>query len=336
MAKMFKPNKSNLIEAIGRHGEFKDYRKWTPIETEFEDKKHDILRFVQDIENGNEILTKLWAISLRLKYVQAKYLERVPSSLWHGEIEQIPNWFKTAHAYFELSRKIMHSLDLIDGFSYEKCTGPLGDYWNWRCWSLLGGATEISDQYGIYLYNSMCVSEEACSWQGSFPVYDWPTRNFIRYVEKANLTGRWPEAVEIDSMGWYRDIVRHAGTSQFAQAVDEFCDTRIAHLFRFDSLTSEKRNKYELLNNIRYCNNPSDFVPLELHMLSHVHQRCRGSVLDFSIPHPLLDSPIASYAYPKLLPIEEDETLRMVRGYVEKFLAPHWNPDLKFEVVYPL
>jgi hypothetical protein len=336
MAKMFKPNKSNLIEAIGRHGEFKDYRKYTPIETKLADHKRSRSFIISDIEEGVEIPLNVRGLGLELNYVLQSFMNRMPAAIWHTDVEQVPQWFRTAFAYFDLSRKVMHATELTEGFSYEKRNGPLGNYWDWRGWSLLGGATEISDQYGLYLYNAMCTSEEGGAWQGSFPLYDWATRNFIRYVEKANLTGRWPEAVEIDSMGWYGDIVRNAGTSQFVEAVEEFCDTRIAHMFRFDSLTSEKRNKYEVLNNIRYCNNPSDFVPLELHVLSHVHQRCRGSALDFSIPHPLLDSPIASYAYPKLLPIAEDETLRMVRGYAEKFLAPHWNPDLKFEVVYPL
>jgi hypothetical protein len=336
MAKMFRPNKTNLMEAIYQKGEFKDYRKRTPIETKIAEHEEDILIRIRDIESGGEPILKIWGITLSLGRVQSNYLDRIPAALWHGDMEHVPQWFRTAFAYFDLQHKVMHALDLEEGFSYEKRFGPLDGFWYWRGWSILGGATELSDQVGVYLYNALCTTDETKMWNGLFPIFDWPTRNFIRYIEKANLTGQWPKEAEIASMGWYADIVRHAGTSQFAQVLEEFCDTRIAQMFRFDSLTAEKRNKYELMDNIRYCDNPSDFVPLELHVLSHVHQRCRGSALDLSIPHALLDSPIARFAYPKLLPMEDDDTLRMVRGYAQKYLAPHWNPDLKYEVVYPL
>jgi hypothetical protein len=212
----------------------------------------------------------------------------------------------------------------VQGWDEHVADDTLYDTLAWQGLAAAAGAGWFTEWVAPHLHNLFASGGVAETMR--FFAVDQDALRFTQLLQKTLITGRWPAASELPPLGAYTNLFAKAGQgADFASALVDFCDYRVAECFGYHGIDATKRRRPSADESIMDRGSWEQVFPVELLSLRHAYERATGAPLALDAPHPLLQTPLMRSPWPPLAVQEDDSAVKLLRRLADTTYGAQWK-----------
>lgn len=185
------------------------------------------------------------------------------------------------------------------------------------------GLSELANPAARMLYKSLIEDGYKTIWDSSSPLADVLYRLVV-----ADLKGEWDDPLDKEwgggELGGFQRLLVNLGTTDFKDALIEYCDFRMARSLGYASLDALRPSPPNREASFEFENFAFALFPLELLALKAIYERTTGQILSLDSDHPLLRVPLMNI--PKSFTLIEDDITISMQGLGKKVFGSDWKP----------
>jgi len=313
MAKLIKPNRTNREESV--------QALWKRLGLEgiaakgVDRREEAIAQYV-----GTGVYAGLGGIAYRLAY---DYMRVWIVNRWKRGGSEAPD-AQRAFAYMYWGSELLFARNRSNDWRMPAGEPFLHDLLAWQGITAACGQTWFTEWLAPYMHH-LFANGNVDENDGPFHV-DQPALRFTTALQRSLLTGRWPATDELQGMGDYASLFANASHNEsFSAALVDYCDYRVSECFGYHGIDATKRRRPSVTESVLDRGGFEQILPVELLTLSYAYQKAHGRPLWLQAPHPLLQTPLMTAPWPELMPLYEDDTLRMMQAFGAKHAGAHWR-----------
>lgn len=308
MARLFKPDRSNREQSVQELWRKLHLASVAPPTLDLLDHYIQASRPAQASTAALQVASGMTTLAIAARWNSAFDADSLLRSAfavmyWRTELEM-------------LNRRIGGVSDLVRD-------DALHDLLQWQGLAAACGEGWFTDWVAPHMHNlfcSGCVVENSLEFS-----VDAPARRFFETLQWVLLIGKWPDNVQLDSLGLYGALMSKTDApSEFQAALVDYCDYRTAQCFGYDGIDAEKKRRSSQTASLMDRGNWDQVFPFELFLLQHAHYRATGNRLSLKANHPLLRTRMMSDTFPALVPLQESEPSGRIQAFISSLGSP-WH-----------
>jgi hypothetical protein len=212
----------------------------------------------------------------------------------------------------------------VQGWSDDVSDDTLYDLLGWQGLAAASGAAWFTDWVAPHLHN--LFASGGVSKTMRFFAVDEPALRFTQLLQATLITARWPTADELQHLGAYSDLfAKAAEPSDFAGALVDYCDYRVAECFGYHGMDAAKRRRPSVDESIMDRGSWEQVFPVELLTLRYAFQKATGAPLSLEASHALLQTPLMKVPWPVVAVQEDEAVVASLRRLAQSSYGNQWK-----------